>query len=862
MRDATKGNCPSRRTSGFKRRIVPCLVVALAATCVGTVGAVPAHAGGPSSGAVYVALGDSYAAGEGRDPYEDGTNVGEKLNKRGNNVNPDKNLCHRSLGGAYGSRYAWRFVLPDVPVPQRAFWACSGARSIDMMDAPGKFAVANPYYQSGQPDQTATVGTTTKWITVSAGGNDTLTNSIVPRGQDAPAGFGAIGLACVTYLLGRTLHHVSGQPACSSVLTNEKRLVAPNSDGSSMLGGRLARLYSRLLDNAPNAVLVVVGYPRVFPTDYKNAITAQGGTKVCRINVSPPAPGPALEVGVPVSDAKAIDTIAIQGLNRAASTTVAALAAKPTYAGRVFFADTYSDSRIVPQDCTGDTPNPAVNGLVLSPACSRNRARGLSSACVSSASFHPTDAGQTAMAKIVQERFVATRLRYTGSPISINGTVGTPLTASVSITAGVPPFTLTSGVDGAVPSWLQLGMSGGTVTVSGTPDAPGSWEFNAVVVDAHRDTATIPVTMKVGNANPAQGRVMAWGWNRYGQIGDGTTANRPTPVRDPDLDRVISVVGNAYDGYAVKSDGTVWAWGDNSGKQLGGGSQEQTSAVPVRVPGLASAKAVTASGASAYALLSDGTVWGWGDNSYSQLGDPSIYRPDAPVKIPGLSEVTAVAAGSYFALARKSDGTVWAWGRNDAGELGDSLSGHSGCSGQCSPSPVPLNLTGVTAIAAATNTGYALKSDGTVWAWGGGTRGELGNGLWENSPTPVQVVGVVGATSIGAADASGYALVSDGTVRAWGYNLHGQLGNGSSTSSPLSVQVSGLSGVISVRGGSEAAYALKADGTVWSWGDNSFGQLGDGSGNASSTPVRVPLTGVVSLAADSSSGAAFYALTD
>jgi Regulator of chromosome condensation (RCC1) repeat/Carboxypeptidase regulatory-like domain len=140
---------------------------------------------------------------------------------------------------------------------------------------------------------------------------------------------------------------------------------------------------------------------------------------------------------------------------------------------------------------------------------------------------------------------------------------------------------------------------------------------------------------------------------------------------------------------------------------------------------------------------------------------------------------------------------------------------------------------------AASNFTVFLKGDGTVWAWGSNSNGQLGNGTTTDSSTPVQVSGLSGVTAVAAGSAHAIALKGDGTVWAWGSNSNGQLGNGTTTDSSTPVQVSGLSGVTAVAAGSAYTIALKGDGTVWAWGSNSNGQLGNGTTDSLS-PVPVP----------------------
>ncbi|BAS26700.1 hypothetical protein LIP_0843 [Limnochorda pilosa] len=212
------------------------------------------------------------------------------------------------------------------------------------------------------------------------------------------------------------------------------------------------------------------------------------------------------------------------------------------------------------------------------------------------------------------------------------------------------------------------------------------------------------------------------------------------------------------------------------------------------------------------------------------LGVALILRPASSAS----SSVAAVAAGDLHSLARQTDGTVWTWGDNDAGQLGDGTT-----LDRNTPARVD-GLNGVAAVAAGSYHNLALKEDGTIWAWGRNNLGQLGDGTTTTTrPTPVQVSGLTGVVDVAAGWDHSLALRSDGTVWAWGYNAFGQVGIGSTTEQHTPVQISGLTGIVAVAGGGYHSLALKSDGTVWAWGYNSTGQLGDGTTTDRYTPVRV-----------------------
>lgn len=232
---------------------------------------------------------------------------------------------------------------------------------------------------------------------------------------------------------------------------------------------------------------------------------------------------------------------------------------------------------------------------------------------------------------------------------------------------------------------------------------------------------------------------------------------------------------------------------------------------------------VSAKGGSALLLRDDGTVWAWGDNSNGALGDGTIVSRASPVRTQGLPVIVAISAGYTHSLALDSSGEVWAWGTNTYGELGD------GSSDSSSSRPVRVpGLTNIIAVSAGTSLSLALRRDGTVWCWGHGSNGELGNGhdsqtdFNYRSNVPVQAVGLNNAIAIAAGGGGGLAVTSDGHVVGWGannqYQLGGALGADQYGNNVFPTLIPNISNVRAVSGGAGFVLALKADGTVWTWG--------------------------------------------
>ncbi len=303
------------------------------------------------------------------------------------------------------------------------------------------------------------------------------------------------------------------------------------------------------------------------------------------------------------------------------------------------------------------------------------------------------------------------------------------------------------------------------------------------------------------------------------------------------------------------ANGTVWSVGNDFGGDLGDGTTNNTSNWNfVQAIGIGDAVQVQAGQITGMALGSDGRVWGWGDNTHGELAARSPANQARPVPNRfALGSIRSAAGGdSYFLVARK-DGTVWSWGNNYYGELGN---GDSGGLADHYDAPVQVvNLTGAVQVAASrsgTNSAasYALKSDGSAWAWGHNNYGQLGNNTTTDSDIPIQVTGLASATAISAGSYHALALKNDGSVWSWGSNVAGQLGDGTVTQRLTPVQVSNLANVIAIAAGDQFSLALKSDGTVWAWGDNTDGQLGNGSTTQQNSPMQVTgLTNIVAIAA-------------
>ena len=370
----------------------------------------------------------------------------------------------------------------------------------------------------------------------------------------------------------------------------------------------------------------------------------------------------------------------------------------------------------------------------------------------------------------------------------------------------------------------------GAVTLAGTSTIAGAPEGTAV--------ATLVATAPSGN------RAFTWGSNVSGELGMGDAGpSSATPRAVPGLAQVATVAAGDYDTFAMLSDGTVWGWGQNASGALGDGTTTDQYS-PVQAQGVTGAAEVAAGASHTLALLADQTVWAWGGNWVGQLGDGTT-TPSGPKLVPGLTGVVAVAAGRTHSLALTKDGTLYAWGENQYGQLGDGTT-----TSRSTPTPV---MPGVRAVAAGDYHTVVVKTDGTVWAWGGNGYGQLGIGVQSPAqPLPQHVSGLLNVVSIGAGDAGSFAVTSDGGAWAWGHNQFGQLGIGTASEAQTTpAQVTSLSGVAQVDGGEWHTLFRLMDGSVFAAGDNRYGQLGEGwSRFPADTYAVTPIQSDVSAATD------------
>lgn len=332
----------------------------------------------------------------------------------------------------------------------------------------------------------------------------------------------------------------------------------------------------------------------------------------------------------------------------------------------------------------------------------------------------------------------------------------------------------------------------------------------------------------------SDGTVWTWGDNRFGQLGDGTTASRLTPARVPGLAGITQISTGRNFSMALKDDGTVWTWGNATFGRLG---RTGPNMLPGKVDGLDDVVAIAAT-SHVLALRADGSLWAWGYDQYGQLGRGPILTGDSqitdrssnvPTKIDVISQVTGMATGSVDSVAATLDGKIWGWGRTKSGQF-----------------TVAGVVPGLRAITNAPNA-YVVNADGAVYGCGS---------------TLCPVPGLPEVVDLTSGDAHYVALTKSGTVWTWGSNVSGQLGDGTIVDRTIPAPVPGLSGVIVIGAGRQHTFAILADGSVRAWGDNIQGQLGDGTTISRSSPTAVLDTGGLGTFNADVSNSTFTSLTN
>lgn len=329
------------------------------------------------------------------------------------------------------------------------------------------------------------------------------------------------------------------------------------------------------------------------------------------------------------------------------------------------------------------------------------------------------------------------------------------------------------------------------------------------------ETVSVTSALKHSVAVRSDGTVWTWGENKYGQLGNGRRdAGHAQPHKVPGIDNVVAVAAGERHTLALKKDGTVWSWGDNESYQLGDTSGSVGRTEPAQVAELVGVTAIGTGGLFSVALKSDGTLWYFGDNFLGGSGGGAAPNLARPRLISGIEDVAAVSCGRKSIVALKKNGTVWCWGENGDGQCGD------GGNGVLWEPKEVTGLDSVQQVAAGEHFALALKKDGTVWAWGWLSVASAKNLERQSRPAPIP--GLTGIKDIKAGYWLALALRDNGTVWHSGFGGKAAPGEQRSFADILKRHKTASTGAIFAGG--KDAFLEKRDGSLLCWGLNDFGK--------------------------------------
>ena len=343
------------------------------------------------------------------------------------------------------------------------------------------------------------------------------------------------------------------------------------------------------------------------------------------------------------------------------------------------------------------------------------------------------------------------------------------------------------------------------------------------------------------HALKSNGTLWNWGDGSFGQFGNNSLFDNYEPTQTTLTGAYLFFNAGRLNTFVIKNTGTLWGSGDNLYGNLGVNSTSEYSGTFLQIGTATNWKQVSAGTGYTFATKTDNTLWGWGQNNNYQMGNNSCCADRlSPGQIGTDTDwKLAIACSSTpVGLGLKTNGTLWGWGGN-----GSALLGPSNVSSRAVPTQLSSDTDWETLATGAAHA-LALKTNGTLWAWGVGFNGQAGDELTPLyfRDTPRQI-GTDTWSYIACGFQNSFAIKSDGTLWAWGRNDTGQLGDGTTIERRLPVQIGTDTDWVSVAAGFQHGVALKANGALYTWGLNDYGQLGNGGTTPQPLPTYIPVTG-------------------
>ncbi len=337
-----------------------------------------------------------------------------------------------------------------------------------------------------------------------------------------------------------------------------------------------------------------------------------------------------------------------------------------------------------------------------------------------------------------------------------------------------------------------------------------------------------------------EGNLWAWGANDKGQLGDGTTSRRLTPVPIMEGTKFKEIVATNHS-LAIDEEGNLWAWGYNSDGQLGNGgsgnitvSKAPCQTEPVQIKSGTKFKKIAASNWHSLAIDEDGNLWVWGMNHIGQLGAGGTTDKTTPVQVMVGTKFKGIAAAAYDSLAIDEEGNLWGCGVNTEGELGD---------GTTTSRKSYIKIKSGTKFKEATmgeiRTSFTIDEGGNLWASGDNNYGTLGDGTTTDRKSPIQIKSGTFFKKVSAFDRHTLAIDEEGNLWVWGNIATNGLGDGTTTSRKSPVQIKSGTKFKEIAAGGVHSLAIDETGNLWAWGNGASGALGDGATSVRLTPVQI-----------------------